>query len=58
MLVIRLLNLSSKFLFLLIFFIFFHFQAIGDDSADIWKKDKNKEKENIEKKKYRNKAKN
>ena len=50
MLVIKLLNLSSKFLFLLIFLFFFHFNASGIESADIWKKDSNKEIQNTEKK--------
>ena len=50
MLVIKLLNLSSKFLFLLIFLFFFHSNASGIESADIWKKDSNKEIQNTEKK--------
>jgi hypothetical protein len=40
MLVIKLLNSSSRFLILLTFSLFFHFQAIGVESADIWKKEK------------------
>ena len=50
MLVIKLLNLSSKFLFLLIFLFFFHSNTSGIESADIWKKDSNKEIQNTEKK--------
>ena len=50
MLVIKLLNLSSKFLLLLIFLFFFHSNASGIESADIWKKDSNKEIQNTEKK--------
>ena len=50
MLAIKLLNLSSKFLFLLIFLFFFHSNASGIESADIWKKDSNKEIQNTEKK--------
>ena len=50
MLVIKLLNLSSKFLFLLIFLFFFHSNTSGIESADIWKKDSNKGIQNTEKK--------
>ena len=49
MLVIKLLNLSSKFLLLLSFFMFFNSQALGVDSADIWKKETIKEKESTKK---------
>ena len=58
MLVIKLLNLSSKFLFLLIFLFFFHSNTSGIESADIWKKDSNKEIQNSEKKKFARKTKN
>ncbi len=57
MLVIRLLNLSSKFLFLLSFLMLFHFQAMGVESADIWKKEKNKEQENTKEEKTQEKPK-
>ena len=57
MLVIRLLKLSSKLLFLLSFLIFLHSQAMGVESADIWKKETNKEKKNIKKEKTQEKSK-
>ena len=57
MLVIKLINLSSKFLFLLIFLISFYPPAIGVESADIWKKEANKEKENIKEEKINEKSK-
>ena len=57
MLVTRLLNLSSKFIFILGFFILFHSNVMGVESADIWKKETNKEKENIIKKNTENKPK-
>ena len=57
MLVTRLLNLSSKFIFILGFFILFHSHVMGVESADIWKKETNKEKENIIKKNTENKPK-
>ena len=49
MLATKLLNLSNKFLFLLSFFMLFYSQAMGVESADIWKKETTKEKENIKK---------
>ena len=59
MLPTRLLNLSSKFLFLLSFLMFFHFQAMGDESADIWKKETNtnEKKENTKEGKTQEKSK-
>ena len=59
MLLTRLLSLSSKFLFLLSFLMFFHFQAMGDESADIWKKETNtnEKKENIKEGKTQEKSK-
>ena len=57
MLVTRLLNLSSKFLFLLSFLILFNSQAMGVESADIWKKEKNKEQEDIKEEKKQEKSK-
>jgi len=59
MLVTKLLNLSSKFLFLLSFLMFFHFQAMGDESADIWKKETNtnEKKENTKEGKTQEKSK-
>ena len=59
MLPTRLLSLSSKFLFLLSFLMFFHFQAMGDESADIWKKETNtnEKKENTKEGKTQEKSK-
>ena len=57
MLVKRLLNLSNKFLFLLTFLMFFCSQAMGVESADIWKKETSKEKESIKKEKILEKPK-
>ena len=59
MLLTRLLSLSSKFLFLLSFLMFFHFQAMGDESADIWKKETNtnEKKENTKEGKTQEKSK-
>ncbi len=57
MLVTRLLNLSSKFLFLLSFLILFNSQAMGVESADIWKKEKNKEQEDTKEEKKQEKSK-
>ena len=57
MLVIRLLNSSNKFLFLLSFFMLFHSQAMGVESADIWKKETTKEKENTKEEKTEEKSK-
>ncbi len=57
MLVTRLLNLSSKFLFLLSFLMLFNSQAMGVESADIWKKEKNKEQEDIKEEKKQEKSK-
>ena len=59
MLPTRLLSLSSKFLFLLSFLMFFHSQAMGVESADIWKKETNtnKEKENTKEGKTQEKSK-
>ena len=59
MLLTRLLSLSSKFLFLLSFLMFFHFQAMGDESADIWKKETNtnEKKENTKEGKTHEKSK-
>ncbi len=49
MLVIKLSNLSSKFLILFSVFLFFHFNAWGVEPADIWKENKKEKKENIKK---------
>ncbi len=46
----KLLNLSSKFLFLLSFLMFFHSQVMGVESADIWKEEANKKEEENTKK--------
>ena len=46
----KLLNLSSKFLFLLSFLMFLHSQAMGVESADIWKEETNKKEEENTKK--------
>ena len=48
MLVIKLLKLSSKFLIIFILAQFYYFDALGVESADIWKKENNEQKkENI-----------
>jgi len=57
MLATKLLNLSNKFLFLLSFFMLFYSQAMGVESADIWKKETTKEKENIKEEKIEEKSK-
>ena len=57
MLATKLLNLSNKFLFLLSFFILFYSQAMGVESADIWKKETTKEKENTKEEKTEEKSK-
>ena len=57
MLATRLLNLSNKFLFLLSFFMLFYSQAMGVESADIWKKETTKEKENIKEENIEEKSK-
>ena len=57
MLATKLLNLSNKFLFLLSFFMLFYSQAMGVESADIWKKETTKEKENTKEEKTEEKSK-
>ena len=49
MLATRLSSLGSKVLILLSFSIFLHFDVIGEEQIDIWKKQKNETKTNIEK---------
>tara|TARA_Y100000590_G_scaffold109516_1_gene124847 strand:+ start:7349 stop:9100 length:1752 start_codon:yes stop_codon:yes gene_type:complete len=49
MLATRLSSLGSKILILLSFSIFLHFDVIGEEQIDIWKKQKNETKTNLEK---------